>query len=97
MLVGTCMGTVGPPPSGAGTWPEGFPALSKGQAKDLTLHSWKLSQGPGPQRPTPTPGAVPLPGGPCRALMERAGHWGGPEAAGQPPLLPSVRPGISRS
>lgn len=76
------MGTLGPPPRGAGTWREGFPALSEGRARDLTLHSWKLGQGPGPQRPTLTPGPVPLPGGPCRALLERAGHWVGPEGRG---------------
>lgn len=73
-FMGTCRGTLGPPPSGARTWREGFPALSEGRARDLTLHSWKLGQGPGPQRPAPTPGAVPLPGGSCRALMEPAGH-----------------------
>lgn len=33
--------------------------------------SWVRAQGP-----TPTPGTVPLPGGPCRALMEQAGYWG---------------------
>lgn len=75
-------GTLGPPQSGAGTWREGFPALSKGRARDLTLHSWKLGQGPGPQRPTPTPGSVPLPGRPCQGLMKRAGHWGAQKPRG---------------
>lgn len=75
MLIGT-PGHLGPTPSGAGTWREGFPALSEGRAGDLTLHSWKLGRGPGPQRPTPTPGTRPLPSGPCGASMERVGLWG---------------------
>lgn len=67
------------PRSGVGTWREGFPALSKGQAGDLTLHSWKLGQGPGPPAPYSTPGAAPRPGEPLRALME--GALGGPPRA----------------
>ena len=99
--MGTCVGTMGPPPSGVGSWREGFPALSEGRAKDLALHSWKLGQGPGPQRPVPTPGAVPLPGRPCRALMEWAGHWGTQRPPGSrrccPPCgLASLAPEVGR-
>lgn len=79
VLYGYLCGHCGPTPkwSGVLAWKASCSVRRAGQR--LTLHSWKLGQGSRAPAPCSTPGAVPLPGRPCRALMEWAGHWD-PEA-----------------